>query len=657
MRSFHRWRVVFSVALAFLLVVLTALSSALALDPQPEPPSEIQRINIVVDKLPLNGNAVMVQGRIMVPLRSIFEALGASVEWNKDEQSISAQKGDISIKLQISSDIAIKNGVQVKIDVPPSLINKQTMVPARFVSESLGATVNWDENTKTVSITSSGTEKSLLQQVSVDQIKIKNITSKVHGDFSQLVRVQKLSAATALQQMKQYLIKQPEVKKVNDLKGGNLFVEFQDGYQMIMLLGEDNLGGGTVLNSSITRDVTQNALQLQNPSPVTTQETPTVNVPTLIQNPKVIIDPNLIKSVFTPPANPNSSKALIFDCLGDDANVVSPKVQYQVESVLAAMGYTITEKLNNAASLAEAAAIDDGSFGVVLMRGHGGVVNNSFAFLVRPWYDNPPPMNSGYVGTIPASATSYANGPQTKYGYLITNQFASTYWTNKSFPGTLFFLESCHGTDPSGVYGLPTWTVNHGASAWVGWNESVSFNNGDNGTKVFFDKMYQRTSVKEAIDAVTNAGFQPPELVVIPSNKGGYKLAEWRNDPNEPSVPDGRDFQLLKIVASGMYLFSDITFYGSPNFDEFYFYVDTNRDNSADVLIKCHPNNFEIYQKTGTGTYNNKVFTGTSTIKGNIYSMAIPLDIASGGNDVSITPLLLYDPVSGERLPDLPVIK
>lgn len=657
MRSFHRWRVVFSVALAFLLVVLTALSSALALDPQPEPPSEIQRINIVVDKLPLNGNAVMVQGRIMVPLRSIFEALGASVEWNKDEQSISAQKGDISIKLQISSDIAIKNGVQVKIDVPPSLINKQTMVPARFVSESLGATVNWDENTKTVSITSSGTAKSLLQQVSVDQIKIKNITSKVHGDFSQLVRVQKLSAATALQQMKQYLIKQPEVKKVNDLKGGNLFVEFQDGYQMIMLLGEDHLGGGTVLNSSITRDVTQNALQLQNPSPVTTQETPTVNVPTLIQNPKVIIDPNLIKSVFTPPANPNSSKALIFDCLGDDANVVSPKVQYQVESVLAAMGYTITEKLNNAASLAEAAAIDDGSFGVVLMRGHGGVVNNSFAFLVRPWYDNPPPVNSGYVGTIPASATSYANGPQTKYGYLITNQFASTYWTNKSFPGTLFFLESCHGTDPSGVNGLPTWTVNHGASAWVGWNESVSFNNGDNGTKVFFDKMYQRTSVKEAIDAVTNAGYHPPELVVIPSNKGGYKLAEWRNDPNEPSVPDGRDFQLLKIVASGMYLFSDITFYGSPNFDEFYFYVDTNRDNSADVLIKCHPNNFEIYQKTGTGIYNNKVFTGTSTIKGNIYSMAIPLDIASGGNDVSITPLLLYDPVSGERLPDLPVIK
>lgn len=309
MRSFHRWRVVFSVALAFLLVVLASLSSALALDPQPEPPSEIQRINIVVDKLPLNGSAVMVQGRIMVPLRSIFEALGASVEWNKDEQSISAQKGDINIKLQISSDIAIKNGVQVKIDVPPSLINKQTMVPARFVSESLGATVNWDENTKTVSITSSGTAKSLLQQVSVDQIKIKNITSKVHGDFSQLVRVQKLSAAAALQQMKQYLIKQPEVKKVNDLKGGNLFVEFQDGYQMIMLLGEDHLGGGTVLNSSITRDVTQNALQLQNPSPVTTQETPTVNVPTLIQNPKVIIDPNLIKSVFTPPANPNSSKA------------------------------------------------------------------------------------------------------------------------------------------------------------------------------------------------------------------------------------------------------------------------------------------------------------------------------------------------------------
>jgi hypothetical protein len=46
---------------------------------------------------------------------------------------------------------------------------------------------------------------------------------------------------------------------------------------------------------------------------------------------------------------------------------------------------------------------------------------------------------------------------------------------------------------------MPTWTTSHGASAWVGWNESVSFNCGDNGTDLFFQKMKEQKTVAEAV--------------------------------------------------------------------------------------------------------------------------------------------------------------
>ncbi|NHN28553.1 copper amine oxidase N-terminal domain-containing protein [Paenibacillus agricola] len=100
------------------------------------------------DQTPVN-----VDGRTMVPLRAIFEALGAKVEWDGATQTITATKDDTKITLAINSNEAWVNGKMVMLDVPAKLINENTMVPIRFVSEALGANVEWDNNSHSVIIT------------------------------------------------------------------------------------------------------------------------------------------------------------------------------------------------------------------------------------------------------------------------------------------------------------------------------------------------------------------------------------------------------------------------------------------------------------------------------------------------------------------------
>ena len=92
------------------------------------------------------------QDRTMVPIRLFFEKLGASVGWNGATGTVSAEKGGRSIELNIGSKTAFADGVAVEMDVAPYIENDKTMVPMRFISEQLGCTVDWDENTKTAAV-------------------------------------------------------------------------------------------------------------------------------------------------------------------------------------------------------------------------------------------------------------------------------------------------------------------------------------------------------------------------------------------------------------------------------------------------------------------------------------------------------------------------
>ena len=99
---------------------------------------------------------IIIEGRTLVPMRTIFEALGADVQWIDEDgvQSIVATTDTTTINMTINSDIFYVDGEEKTLDVPAQLINDKTLVPIRAISESLGCNVEWEQETKTVIIES-----------------------------------------------------------------------------------------------------------------------------------------------------------------------------------------------------------------------------------------------------------------------------------------------------------------------------------------------------------------------------------------------------------------------------------------------------------------------------------------------------------------------
>jgi hypothetical protein len=109
----------------------------------------------------VNGNAANLNpppteraGRVFVPLRGVFEQLGASVVYQSG--TINASGRGHNISLRIGSQQATVDGQQQTVDVAPFIIGASTYVPLRFVSQALGATVNYDGANRVVAITTSG---------------------------------------------------------------------------------------------------------------------------------------------------------------------------------------------------------------------------------------------------------------------------------------------------------------------------------------------------------------------------------------------------------------------------------------------------------------------------------------------------------------------
>ncbi|MFB7157034.1 copper amine oxidase N-terminal domain-containing protein [Lysinibacillus sp. NPDC056232] len=111
------------------------------------------KVEIDGDVIQFDQGAVSINGRTLVPMRTIFEELESTVQWDAKTKSITAIRGTKKIGLVIGSKTATVNGQKIALDVAPQIINGRTLVPLRFISEALGAKVDWNNQTKTVYIT------------------------------------------------------------------------------------------------------------------------------------------------------------------------------------------------------------------------------------------------------------------------------------------------------------------------------------------------------------------------------------------------------------------------------------------------------------------------------------------------------------------------
>ncbi len=116
--------------------------------------SQASAISLYVDdnKLSPDPEPVVIENRVLVPMRIIFEALNAKVDWNAETQTATAEKEGITVAITLNQTTAMVNGEAKTLDVPATAINNRTFVPTRFVSEALKADVQWDGETQSVYI-------------------------------------------------------------------------------------------------------------------------------------------------------------------------------------------------------------------------------------------------------------------------------------------------------------------------------------------------------------------------------------------------------------------------------------------------------------------------------------------------------------------------
>jgi hypothetical protein len=163
-------RIGLMVAVMLLLAVAVSAYAAAAQDVGIQVDGE----TVELDVMPFIEN-----DRTLVPLRGIFEKLGATVDWEPEGQVVKVDADGVAISLAIGKDIATVirdlDGEQmtdeVQLDVPAKLVDDRTFVPARFIAETLGATVLWDNVSRTVIIQTPEQEFAAYETVELQDIE------------------------------------------------------------------------------------------------------------------------------------------------------------------------------------------------------------------------------------------------------------------------------------------------------------------------------------------------------------------------------------------------------------------------------------------------------------------------------------------------------
>lgn len=150
--------------------------SALRVQAQP-------RVRVTLDgkELQFDVPPQILSGRTLVPFRGIFEAVGASVEWNEAARTVTAVRGDKSLKLTLDKRVAEWGRSIIEVDVAPTVIDGRTMVPLRFIGQALGIWVDWEAATNTVLLETQPKDRLLAQGVAIVHTKNCMVCHSIHG--------------------------------------------------------------------------------------------------------------------------------------------------------------------------------------------------------------------------------------------------------------------------------------------------------------------------------------------------------------------------------------------------------------------------------------------------------------------------------------------
>jgi len=126
-------------------------------------------IQVNGEKIETDVPPLIFQNRSVVPARTVFEKLGANVTWDAARSQVGINMRNINIILNIDDPIAIVNGRKYTMEIPPKIINSRTMIPVRFVAETLGMKVEWIEKERIITIDNVVNQE--LRDISIFEIK------------------------------------------------------------------------------------------------------------------------------------------------------------------------------------------------------------------------------------------------------------------------------------------------------------------------------------------------------------------------------------------------------------------------------------------------------------------------------------------------------
>ncbi len=150
----------------------------------PRVTTRAQSISVIVDGTPMtftDQQPIDQAGRVFVPMRAVFEGLGASVVY--ENGTINSTKGTRTISLHIGSPQATVDGQPVQLSTPPFIIGARTLIPLRFVAQALGAIVSWSEANATVYISTKGTSSTASTNRTVSTPPVWRPAAPIHVIF------------------------------------------------------------------------------------------------------------------------------------------------------------------------------------------------------------------------------------------------------------------------------------------------------------------------------------------------------------------------------------------------------------------------------------------------------------------------------------------